>query len=349
MQPVPDVAATTSAWSWTGSGTLTEWVVFTVVIGVMLLVDLFVMHRKVHVISAREALLQTGLWIAVALAFGGYVWWASGGPSAALYITGFVVEKALSVDNLFVFLVVFSYFKVDPAHQRRVLTWGILTAVVLRGLLIFVGAALINAFHFVLYIFGAFLLYTAWKLLTASDADVEPEKSPALKLIRRFVPLAPHYDGAKFFTQHGGRWVATPLLAVLAVVETTDVVFALDSVPAIFGITTDPFLIYTSNIFAILGLRALYFALRAMMGKFRYLNVGLAAVLGFVGVKMLLGHWIEAWGVGQFGARWGQLEPAVSLSMVMLLLAASVIASVLNPEPPEASEQDAGAAKLAEH
>ncbi len=326
------VEAGEAGWTWMGSGTPTEWVVFTVVVGLMLVIDLFVLNRHEHVVSTREALLQTAAWIFIALCFGGYIAWDAGTPPAILYVTGFVVEKALSVDNLFVFLVVFSYFRVRPIYQRRVLSWGILTAVVLRAAFIFGGAALINRFEWLLYVFGAFLLYTAWKLLTKGDEEVEPEHNPALRLLRRFVPMSPNYDGSHFFTKIDGRTMATPLLAVLVVIETTDVVFALDSVPAIFGITTDPFLVYTSNIFAILGLRALFFALAAIMGKFRYLNVGLSLVLAFVGVKLIGHHQIDHFGTEWIGPKWSKIEPVISLSIVMLLLTGSVIASILNPE-----------------
>ena len=313
-------AAGNEAYSWLGSGTPVEWLVFTVVVGSMLLADLLIANRQHDDVKAGPALIQTAFWIALALCFAGYIYVAHSVDHALLYLTGFVIEKALSVDNLFVFLVVFSYFKVRPSHQRRVLFWGILTAVFLRAALIFLGAAVVARFHWILYFFGLFLLYTAWKLLTSkSNDEVDPEKNPVLVLMRKYIPISPALDGNHFFTRHAGKLMATPLLAVLVVIETTDVVFALDSVPAIFAITQDPFLIYTSNIFAILGLRALYFALASMMGKFRYLNVGLALVLAFVGAKILIDSWVH-------------VPIPVSLGVVFTLITGSIVASLLNPE-----------------
>ena len=318
-----DIGDPAHAYGWLGSGSPTEWMVFTVVVGTMLVIDLIVANRQEHEVKATSALIQTGFWVALALGFAAYVWRVHSADHGLLFLTGYVIEEALSVDNLFVFLVVFGFFKVRPTHQRRILFWGILTAVFLRGTLIFVGAAVVRQFHFILYFFGAFLLYTSYKLLFSSgDNDVEPEKNRVLVLMRKYIPITAQLDGAKFLTRQNGKLMATPLLAVLVVVETTDLVFALDSVPAIFSITQDPFIIYTSNIFAILGLRALYFALAAMMGKFRYLNVGLALVLAFVGLKMLSEHWVH-------------VPIPVSLGVVFTLIAGSVIASLLNPAPPD--------------
>ncbi len=307
--------------SWLGSGSPTEWAVFTAVVGTLLVLDLFVVNRGGKPIGTRQALVQAAWAIGIAILFGLYIWAEHGSSQALLYYTGFLVEKALSVDNLFVFLVIFSYFGARPEHQRRVLSWGIISAVVLRGLMIFVGAALINRFHWILYVFGAFLIYTAWKLLTHDGAEVHPEKNPVLRLLRRVLPMSDKFDDNHFFTRMNGKLAATPLLAVLAVVETTDVIFALDSVPAIFAITTDTFLVYTSNIFAILGLRALYFALAAMMGRFRYLNVGLSLVLAFIGSKMLAGYWHL------------HVPPGISLAVVVLLLGGSIAVSLLRPAP----------------
>ena len=316
-------AASPEAYSWLGSGSPTEWLVFTVVVGAMLVIDLVVSNRKDEVVKASSALFQTFVWIAIAMLFAVYVFWVHGRDPSLLFVTGFVIEKALSVDNLFVFLVVFSYFKVKPSHQRRVLFWGILTAVFLRAALIFAGAAIVARFHWVLYLFGVFLLWTAYKLLTTGEGDeVDPSENRWLKLLRKYVPMQAELDGNHFFSKKSGKLMATPLLAVLVVIETTDVVFALDSVPAIFAITQDPYLIYTSNIFAILGLRALYFALASMMGKFRYLNVGLALVLAFVGLKMLTEEWVH-------------VPIPVSLGVVFVLIAGSIIASVINPGAPD--------------
>jgi len=321
--PVADAAANpAAAYGWLGSGSPMEWGVFTVVVGAMLVMDLLISNRQTDEVKASSALIQTGFWIAIAIAFSGYIFKAHSQDHALIFLTGYVIEKALSIDNLFVFLVIFSYFKVRPTHQRRILFWGILTAVFLRAALIFLGAAIVREFHWVLYFFGAFLLYTAYQLLFSGDKeDVDPEKNKILILMRKYVPMSPSLDGSHFFTRHAGKLMATPLLAVLVVVETTDVVFALDSVPAIFAITQDPFLIYTSNIFAILGLRALYFALAAMMGKFRYLNVGLALVLAFVGLKMLSEHWVK-------------VPIPISLGIVATLIIGAVIASLINPGNP---------------
>jgi tellurite resistance protein TerC len=311
-----------------GSGTELEWFVFAAVVTILLVLDLALINRGERV-SIRSALIQTLFSVAVALAFGGWIFLRDGNHErASLFLTGYLLEEALSVDNLFVFLIIFSYFKVKAKSQRRALFWGILSAIVLRGVMIVAGTELVERFHWVLYLFGAFLLYTAWGLVTSGDDDaVEPEKNRVLKLFRRFVPMSADYDGDHFFTRVSGRNLATPLLAVLAVIETTDVVFAVDSVPAVIGITTDKFLVFTSNIFAICALRSLYFALSAMMGKFRYLNVGLAAVLAFIGAKMLLEKPITSW-LGHDLPVW------VSLTVIAVCLGGAVIASLANPEKP---------------
>jgi tellurite resistance protein TerC len=256
------------------------------------------------------------VWIGLALVFnvGVYTWF---GPDRALeFFTGYLIEKALSVDNLFVFLVLFSYFAVPAELQHRVLIWGILGALVMRAGFILAGAALIQAFHWVLYLFGAFLVFTGIKLLAHREDDIQPERNPVLRLFRRVVRAVPDYRGASFVVREAGRWYATPLLMVLVVVEATDVVFAVDSIPAIFAITTDPFIVFTSNIFAILGLRALYFLLAGMIGKFQYLKVGLGLVLAFVGAKMLLADVVK-------------VPIALSLGVVGGLLGLSVVASLL--------------------
>ncbi|HVO30404.1 MAG TPA: TerC family protein [bacterium] len=314
--------------SWMGSGSPFHWGVFVAAVVIALAIDLGVFRGRDTPIGTRTALGWTAFWIAFATGFAAFVWHQLAGEKAALFGTGYVIEYALSVDNLFVFIIVFRYFKVPPTVQRRVLFWGIVSAALLRGILIFVGAALIAAFHWVLYLFGAFLLYTAFTLLFSEEGEesVDPGKNPVLRALRRFVPLSEDYDGARFFTVRDGKLLATPLLAVLLVVETTDVFFALDSVPAIFAVSTDPFIVYTSNIFAILGLRSLYFALAALMGKFRYLNLGVASVLVFVSVKMLAAAFVE-------------VPTPISLAIVFAILAASVTASVLHPEPPETLER----------
>jgi tellurite resistance protein TerC len=299
-------------------GTPALWFGFTAAVLVLLALDLGVFHRKAHEVKVREALLWTGIWVALALLFnvGVYHWFGS--ERALEFLTGYVIEKALSVDNLFVFLVVFSYFSVPPALQHRVLFWGIFGALLMRALFIFLGAALLQSFHWIIYLFGAFLLFTGIKLLVQREAEVHPERNPVLRLFKRLVPAVSEYRGSHFLVREGGKWLATPLLMVLVVVEATDIVFAVDSIPAIFAITEDPFIVYTSNVFAILGLRALYFALAAMLGRFHYLKVGLGLVLAFVGVKMLL---VDLY----------KIPILVSLAIVVLLLGTSVLASMLRP------------------
>ena len=299
-------------------GTPALWIGFTLFVLAMLALDLGVFHRRAHEVRVREALLWTLAWITVALLFnvGVYFWF---GPERALeFFTGYVIEKALSVDNIFVFLVIFSYFAVPVAFQHRVLFWGILGALVMRAIFILLGAALLQKFHWVIYIFGAFLVFTGVKLLLQRGSEVHPERNPLFQLFRRLVPSMGDYQGPRFTVIKGGKRYATPLLLVLVCVEATDIVFAVDSIPAIFAITRDPFIVYTSNIFAILGLRALYFVLAGVMGRFHYLRVGLALVLAFVGAKMMLTDLYK-------------IPIAASLVVVAALLAGSVVASLIRP------------------
>ena len=298
-------------------GTPTLWIGFTVFVLAMMALDLGVFHRKEHVISAREAVVWTVVWIGLAMLFnvGIYHWF--GTERALEFLTGYLIEKALSIDNLFVFLLLFSYFAVPPILQHRVLFWGVFGALVMRAGFIFAGTALIRQFHWVTYVFGAFLVVTGIKLLFQSEGEVHPEKNPVLRLFRRVVPLVSNYRGPRFMVKEGGRWFATPLFSVLVVVEATDVIFAVDSIPAIFAITTDPFIVFTSNIFAILGLRTLYFLLAGMLDKFHYLNIGLGLVLAFVGVKMLVAGTYE-------------IPIVASLCVVGGLLAGSVVASIVH-------------------
>jgi tellurite resistance protein TerC len=266
----------------------------------------------------REALGWSVVWISLALIFnaGVYFWF---GPDRALeFLTGYLIEKALSVDNLFVFLVLFSYFAVPAKLQHGVLFWGIVGALIMRAGFIVAGAALIQNFHWIIYIFGAFLVFTGIKLLAAKESEIHPERNLVIRMFRKLVPCVPDYRGAKFSVKEAGRRYATPLLLVLITIEATDIVFAVDSIPAVFAITTDPFIVFTSNIFAILGLRALYFLLAGMLGKFRYLKVGLGLVLAFVGIKMLLIGWIH-------------IPIALSLGMVAGILGISVAASWFFP------------------
>jgi len=254
----------------------------------MLALDLLVFHRKAHAVSLREAFSWSVVWISLALIFNLGIYYLWGSEKAMEFLAGYLIEKSLSVDNIFVFIVIFSYFAVPAMYQHRILFWGILGALIMRAIFIAVGAALLTAFHWMIYVFGGFLVITGVKLLLTGDHQVEPEKNPAVRLLRRVMHVTKKYDGQRFFVRVDGRLWATPLLLVLVVVETTDVIFAVDSIPAIFAITSDPFIVYTSNIFAILGLRALYFLLAGIMDMFRYLKVGLSFVLCFVGIKMTI-------------------------------------------------------------
>lgn len=282
---------------------------------VLLLLDLLLVHRKPHEVTFREAIIESSVWITLGLAFGLVVLAWQGGQAAGEYYAGYLIEKSLSIDNVFVWAVILSYFGVPKAYQFRVLFWGVFGALVLRAGFIFAGVALIERFEWVLYIFGAFLLYSAWKLAAHRDAEVHPEDNPVLKVVRRVVPSTPSYDGQKMFTRANGRLLATPLFAVLVLVEATDVVFAVDSVPAILAVSREPFLVFASNAFAIMGLRALYFALAGLKDRFRYLDLGLAAILAFVGVKMLLVQFVH-------------LPIPLSLGVIVAVLTVSIWASL---------------------
>ena len=306
------------------SGQTWAWVGFTLFVLAMLALDLGVFHRESHEVTIREAMVWSGVWIALALLFNlGLYYWR--GPQPALeFLTGYLIEKSLSVDNIFVFLMIFSYFRVPPRYQHRVLLWGVLGALVMRALLIFLGISLIQRFHWVIYLFGAFLILTGVKMALEKDKEIHPERNPALRLFRRFAPVTDDYRGGKFFVKQGGRYFATPMLIVLLIVETTDIIFAVDSIPAILAITLDPFIIYTSNVFAILGLRALYFALAGVMKLFHHLRYGLSAILAFVGAKMLLADFYK-------------IPVGVALGVVAGILIISVIASLAFPRKEEAA------------
>jgi tellurite resistance protein TerC len=295
------------------------WVAFNVFVLVMLAVDLGVVHRRAHEVALKEALVWSGIWIALALLFalGVYTW---DGPQPALeFLTGYLIEKSLSVDNIFVFVLIFSYFKVPMRYQHTVLFWGILGALVMRAIFIFAGIALLQRLHWILYVFGALLILTGIKMVTEKDKEIHPDKNPLLKLFRRLVPVTEDYHADHFFVKQAGHYAATPLFLVLLVVEMTDVIFAVDSIPAILSITTDPFLVYTSNVFAILGLRALYFALAGVVRLFHYLHYGLSAILIFVGVKMLLTDVYK-------------LPVGVALGVIAGLLLMAIIASLMRPQ-----------------
>jgi tellurite resistance protein TerC len=292
------------------------WVAFNLFVLGMLAVDLGLFHRKAHVVSIKEAAIWSAVWIILALVFnvGILVWW--GRERALEFLTGYLIEKSLSVDNLFVFLMIFHYFATPREYQHRTLFWGILGALIMRAIFIAAGVALIERFHWMIYVFGGFLILTGIKMLLQGDRKVEPAKNPAVRLARRLMPITSDYEGQRFFVRKEGRIWATPLLLVLLVVETTDLIFAVDSIPAIFAITRDPFIVYTSNVFAILGLRALYFLLSGVLEMFRYLKVGLSFVLCFVGFKMVISDLYH-------------IPIVVSLAVVASLLSASVFASVL--------------------
>jgi tellurite resistance protein TerC len=292
-----------------------EWGAFLGFVLAMLALDLGVVNRKDHVVGPKEALGWSALWVALALAFGGYVWMRFGAETGLEYYTGYVIEKSLSVDNVFVFVVIFGALGIPPIYQHRVLFWGILSALVLRGAMIAAGSALLHRFHWVIYVFGALLILTGVKLLLARGAADHPEKSAVFRFLRRVIPASPRLDGNHFFTREGGRWLATPLFFALALIEITDVIFAVDSIPAIFAVTDDPYIVFTSNVFAMLGLRSLYFLLAGFVERFTYLKPSLAFVLMFVGLKMAIVDVVK-------------IPSGVSLAVVISILAVGVVASI---------------------
>ena len=305
----------TSLWLWVG---------FNLFILAMLALDLGVFHRKSHEVSVREATVWSLVWVTLALLFNAGLWYFKGADPALQFFTGYLIEKSLSIDNIFVFALLFGYFSVPAAYQHRVLFWGILGALVMRAAFIFAGSALLAQFHWVIYIFGAFLILTGLKMALFRNSEMHPENNPVLKLVRRLVPVTKDYVKDRLFVKQAGRWAATPLFLVLVLIETTDLVFAVDSIPAIFAVTQDPFLVYTSNVFAILGLRSLYFLLAGVMDKFHYLKLGLSAVLVFVGVKMTV---VELYKIPSF----------VSLGVIALILTVAVVASLLRARKEEAA------------
>jgi len=292
------------------------WGAFVGAIALFLALDLFVFHRDAHEVSFKEAALTSTVWVTLGLSFGAVIWVWQGGTAAGEYLAGYLIEKALSVDNIFVFALVFSYFSVPLAYQHRVLFWGVVGAIVFRAIFISAGSVILKEFHWTIFLFGALLVFTGIKIAIKQHDDMDPEKNPLLRLLRRFVPVTNEYHGQKFLTKIDGHLVATPLLAVLVVVETTDIVFAIDSIPAIFAVTSDTFLVFTSNAFAILGLRALYFMLGGLMYRFAYLKYGLAAILVFVGGKMLASDWVK-------------VDIWLSLLVIGLLVGGSIVVSLL--------------------
>ena len=290
------------------------WGGFVAFVLAMLALDLGVFHRNAHVVGFREALTWSGVWIGLALLFNAFVAWRFGTPPGIEFLTGYLIEKSLSVDNIFIFLVIFSGLGIPLQSQHRVLFWGILTALVLRAAMIFAGAAMLARFHWLIYVFGAFLIFTGVKLFLNRGKEEHPEESRIMRLVRRWIPSTPKLHGERFWVRENGRRLATPLFMALIMLEITDVIFAVDSIPAIFAVTDDPFIVFTSNIFAILGLRSLFFLLAGLAEKFRYLKLGLAAVLVFVGAKMTLIDFVK-------------LPALVSLAIVLSLLSASMLAS----------------------
>ncbi|HSK88173.1 MAG TPA: TerC family protein [Anaerolineales bacterium] len=306
-------------------GTIWLWIGFNVFVLFMLALDLGVFHRHSHVVSTKEAAVWSVVWISLAMLFnaGIYFFWDLIAPQSTYtnseaslaFFTGYLIEKSLSVDNIFVFVLIFTYFAVPAAYQHRVLFWGIIGALLMRGTLIAVGATLLKEFHWIIYVFGAFLIFTGIKMALHRNEEVHPENNPLIRLLRKIMPVAENYEGEKFFIRRAGRLMATPLFLVLLMVESTDLIFAVDSIPAIFAVTNDPFIVYTSNVFAILGLRSLYFLLANVMDKFQYLKIGLAFVLTFVGIKMVL---VDLY----------KIPVGISLGIIASILAISVLASL---------------------
>ena len=309
------------------------WIGFNVFVLAMLALDLGVFHRKSHAVSGKEALTWSLVWISLSLVFNAVIYfnWDVMAPNstytnreaALAFFTGYLIEKSLSVDNIFVFILIFSFFAVPAAYQHRVLFWGILGALIMRGTLIAVGAALLHEFHWIIYIFGAFLIFTGIRMSWHHEENVQPDKNPVVKFFRRFMPVTETFEGDQFFVRRAGKLFATPLFLILLVVESTDLIFAVDSIPAIFAVTQDPFIVYTSNVFAILGLRALYFLLANVMDKFRYLKFGLSAVLVFIGVKMVIVDFYK-------------IPIGISLGVVAGILTLSILASLWKAKKEEA-------------
>jgi tellurite resistance protein TerC len=293
-----------------------SWVIFVVAVGGLLSLDLFVFHRDARPVTMREASAWVAVWVALGLAFGGWIFITRGSTSGAEYLAGYLIEYSLSMDNVFVFAVLFAYFGVPAIYQHRLLFWGVLGAIVFRAIFILAGTALLDAFHFVIYLFGALLLITAWRMIRTSAESGDPQRNPILRLMRRVIPVTDDFEGQKFFTRRNGRLWATPLFAALVVIETSDIMFAIDSVPAILAITTDQFIVFTSNAFAIMGLRSLYFLLAGLIDRFEYLKYGLAALLAFAGLKMILSDVIH-------------IDVWLSLGIIVAILVVSIAVSLV--------------------
>lgn len=301
------------------------WAAFLLLITGLLVLDLKVFHRNSHTVKPREALIFSIFWISLGLAFTFVVWGTLGGAAASQYIAGYLIEKSLSIDNVFVWAVIFTFFGVDPKYQHRTLFWGIFGALVLRAVFIFAGVALLDAFSWLIFLFGGFLIFTAWRVATHDEQEVHPEKNPILRIIRRFVPSTAEYREDHFFVVENGRRLATPLFAVLIMVEVSDVLFAVDSIPAILAVTRSQFLVFSSNAFAILGLRSLYFLLAGYQDRFIYLNQGLGIILAYVGAKMLVSEWYH-------------IPTVISLSVIVVVLTATVVISLMVSRRREANK-----------
>ncbi len=309
-------------------GTWPLWIAFNAGVALLLLLDLGVFQRRPHVIKLREAALESLAWVALSLGFGAWIYFSHGPGPGLEFFTGYVVEKSLSLDNVFVFLLIFQYFRVDPRYQHRLLFWGVLGALVLRGVMVGAGAALISRFDWILYILGAFLLYSGFKLFGADHA-VHPDKNPAVRWAQKFLPMTENATTPSLIVRENGRWLFTPFFIVVIVLETTDLVLAVDSIAAVFGVTRDPFLVYTSNVCAILGLRALYFLLAGILQYFQYLDEGLAITVMFIGAKMLANPWVH-------------IATGYSLAIVGGIIALSILLSVLRAKPKVATQEPAG-------
>jgi tellurite resistance protein TerC len=301
------------------------WAGFNVFVLGMLALDLGVFHRKSHTVTVREALTWTGVWVTLSLFFNLFIYYYFGEEKAVEFFTGYLIEKSLSVDNIFVIIMIFSYFQVPQEYQHKVLFWGILGALVMRVIFIFSGIELIHRFHWLVYIFGGFLVFTGIRMITSGDDKIEPEKNPIIKLARRMFSVTPTFEGDQFFTKHEGKTWVTPLFLVVILIEVTDLIFAVDSIPAILSISEDPFIVYTSNVFAILGLRSLYFALSGIEKYFHYLKFGLSAILIFVGVKMCIVDFYK-------------IPVSISLIVIVFVLAIAMLASVLFPKKESVEE-----------
>ncbi len=299
--------------------TLWPWIGFNALVLALLIFDLGVFHRKAHAVSLKEAALWSVIWITLAMLFNAGIYLFKGSDAAIQFFTGYLVEKSLSVDNIFIFVLLFSAFQVPAAYQHRVLFWGILGALIMRGILIALGVVLLEQVHWIIYLFGAFLIFTGLKMLVQKETEIHPEKNPLLKLARRWLPVTDTYVEERFIVRRAGQWMVTPLLLVLLVVESTDLLFAVDSIPAVFAITRDPFIVYTSNVFAILGLRSLYFLFAGVIDKFHYLKLALAVILCYVGVKMVLTDLYH-------------IPTVLSLAIIAFVLGIAVVASVIRSQ-----------------